>query len=35
MHDDFYDIPADIPSGLYLMQGLNGKETASVKIVIK
>ncbi len=35
MRDGDYEIPADITPGLYIMQGVNGKETSSVKIIIK
>ena len=30
-----YHIPADIAPGLYIMQGVNGSETSSVKIIVK
>ena len=35
MRDGDYHIPADIQPGLYIMQGRNGRETSSVKIVVK
>ena len=35
MRDGDYEIPADIAPGVYIMQGVNGSETSSVKIVIK
>ena len=30
-----YEIPANIAPGMYIMQGVNGSETSSVKIVVK
>ncbi|MBR1932255.1 MAG: T9SS type A sorting domain-containing protein [Prevotella sp.] len=35
MRDGDYLIPASIAPGIYVMQGLNGRETSSVKIVVK
>ena len=35
LHDDDYQIPADIMPGLYIMQAINGRQTASAKIIIK
>ena len=35
MRDGDYQIPADIAPGLYVMQGRNGSETSSVKMVVK
>ena len=35
LHDDNYQIPADITPGLYVLQALNGRQQASVKIIIK
>ena len=30
-----YEIPADIVPGIYILQGENGGETCSVKLVVK
>ena len=35
LHDGNYEIPGDITPGLYIMQALNGGQSASVKIIIK
>ena len=35
MRDGDYLIPADIVPGIYVMQGVNGRETHSVKIMVK
>ena len=35
LHDGDYQIPSDIPPGLYILQALNGKLSASAKIIIK
>ena len=35
LRDGDYEIPADIAPGIYLLQAVNGSETASVKIVVK
>lgn len=35
MRDGDYMIPADIVPGIYVLQGINGRETHSVKIMVK
>ena len=35
LRDGDYEIPADIAPGIYLLQAVNGSETASAKIVVK
>lgn len=35
MRDGDYLIPSDIAPGIYIMQGLNGSETSSIKITVK
>ncbi|MCR5132100.1 MAG: hypothetical protein K6C10_11655 [Prevotella sp.] len=35
MRDGYFEIPADIVPGIYMLQGVNGKETSGVKIVVK
>ena len=35
MRDGDYEIPADIAPGIYVMQGVNGSETSSVKLIVK
>ena len=35
LREDDYEIPADIAPGIYIMQGVNGSETSSVKIIVK
>ena len=35
LRDGDYQIPSDIPPGLYILQALNGKLSASAKIIIK
>ena len=35
MRDGDYMIPADIVPGIYVLQGINGRETHSVKIIVK
>ena len=35
LHDGDYQIPTDIMPGLYIMQAINGRQTASAKIIIK
>ena len=35
MHDGFFFVPANIQPGMYILQGQNGSQTSSVKIVVK
>jgi hypothetical protein len=35
MRDGDFLMPTDIMPGLYILQAVNGRETASVKIVVK
>ena len=35
MRDGDYEIPATLTPGLYIMQGVNGSETSSAKIIVK
>ena len=35
MRDGDYLIPSDIVPGIYVLQGLNGSQTSSVKITVK
>lgn len=35
LHDGNYEIPSNLVPGMYVMQGINGGETSSVKIFVK
>ena len=35
LRDGDYHIPTNITPGIYIMQGINGKETSSVRIIVK
>ena len=35
LRDGDYEIPADIAPGIYILQGVNGNETSSVKLMVK
>lgn len=35
MRDGDFEIPVNLTPGMYILQGINGKETSSVKIIVK